>query len=148
MTEPLSKRVKASIAITTTNGAAGTSAINSAIIDMAGFEAVQFVIVFGAIVTGAVNSIKVQQDDDSAGGTMEDITGTAQTIADNADDKVFFCDLIRPAKRYVRMVVSRATQNATVGSCLALQYDPHEAPVTQGTNVTGELHIDKIAGTA
>ena len=134
-------------AITITAGAAGSSAINGAIVDMAGYGAICCVVIFGAIVTGAATSIKFQQDDAAGGGTMEDILGSSQTIVDSADDTIFVTDHIRPAKRYVRLVVSRATQNATV-CAIYEQYQADNKPVTQPSGVTVERFKDAIAGTA
>jgi hypothetical protein len=137
---------KISICATTTAGAAGTTAITGSSVDMSGFDGVLFVFAFGAIVAGAATSIKLQDSSDNS--SFNDIAGTNQTIADTDDDKVFYSDLSRPTKRYVRPVVSRATQNATVGSVLAMQYRSRKAPVAQGANVAGEQFTDPIDGTA
>jgi len=144
----LSKHVKISSAITPTAGAAGTSDINGATLDMQGFDGVLMVVRFGAITSGAVTSIKAQQDTDSGAGTMADLAGTAQTIADTDDDKTFYIDLYKPRERYVRLVVDRGTQNAVVASAEYIQYCTHLAPTTHGTNVSGETHISPAEGTA
>lgn len=149
MTEPLSQRVKISEAITEAAGAAGITNINGAILDMSGFEAVLVVVTFGAIVAGAVTSIRAQRDTDPAGGTMADLQGSNQVIADTDDGKTFYIDLLRPAtKRYVRVVVNRATQNATVRSAFYIQYDPREKPTVQGALIAGERWVDPVEGTA
>ena len=41
-------------------------------------------------------------------------------IADDDDNKVFYLDIKRPQLRYGRLVVSRATQNATVSAVAVL----------------------------
>lgn len=131
-TKPLS-------AITPTAGAAGASNINGSIIDLASFEGVLFLLHFGAIVAGAVVSYKVQHGDAANGSDMADIAGTSQAVADTNSDKVFYADVRRTTKRYARLVVSRATQNATVAA-VALPYGSREQPVTQtatGTKVAG-----------
>ncbi len=144
----ISKNVKISTAITPTDGVAATSDINGSILDMQGFEGVLVVVRMGAITGSAVTSIKMQQDTAAGGGTMADLEGTAQTIADTDDDKTFFIDLYRPRERYVRVVVDRATQNAVVASAEYFQYGPKEAPVTHGTGVSGETHASPAEGTA
>lgn len=143
----LSKDAKLSSAITPTAGAAGTSAISASILDMADFLSVLVLLRFGAIVSGAVTSIKVSQSDDSGMSGAEDITGSAQTIADTDDDKMFYVDLHRVTRRYVQLVVSRATQNATV-SAEYMQYNARKVPTTQGSNVSGETFVSAIGGTA
>jgi hypothetical protein len=135
------------IASTTTAGAAGTSAITSSAVDTAGYDGCLFIVPFGAIVSGAVTSIKVQQCDTS-GGSYADLTGTAQTVADTDDDKLFYVDVFRPVEQFLKRVVSRATQNATVGGIIALRYRGSVRPVTQGTNVSGESFNWPAEGTA
>ena len=143
----LSKNVKISQAITNTAGAAGTAAINGITLDMANYEGVLIEVTFGAIVSGAATSIKAQQGQASNMSDAADLLGTGQTIADTDDEKTFFIDLYRPAERYVRLVVPRATQNAT---CTAtyIQYMPRNAPTTHGSNVAGETHVSPAEGTA
>lgn len=143
-----SKNQKITRAILPSEGAAGTADINGAILDMQGFDGVLVLVSFGAITGGAVTSIKMQQDTDPAGGTMADLAGTAQTVADDDDDETFYIDLYRPTERYVRLVVDRGTQNAVVASATYIQYKASKAPVTHGTGVSGELHASPAEGTA
>jgi len=133
--------------VTVTAGAAGSSAINGSTLDFAGYLGGLISVQTGAIVSGAVTSIKFQHSDASDMTGAADVLGTSQTIADTDDDKVFYIDISRPTKRYGRLVVSRATQNATVSAVAAL-YGSSVAPVTQGAGVAGEIHVGKIAGTA
>lgn len=141
--------VKVVIAVTTTNGAAGTTAITSAAVDTAGYNGCLFVVPLGPIVSGAVTSLKVQQSsDDAATDTYDDLTGSAQTIADTDDDGVKYVDIVKPGKRYLKLVVSRATQNATIGSVVAILYNTRRRPVTQAATVVGESWISPAEGTA
>lgn len=146
-TEPFTDSHKIVQAVTIANGAAGTSAINGEIIDMQGFEHITFIIPFGPIVGGAVTSIKVQRDTDAAMGTAADIASTAQTVADDYDNKVKYVNVMRPGERYVRLVVSRGTQAATLAA-IAVLYGARNKPVTQPTELAGETHKDAAEGTA
>lgn len=140
---------KISILSTTTQGAAGTSAITSAALNMAGFDGVCFIVPVGTVVTGAVTSMKLQQSsDDAAADDYTDVNGTSITIADTDDDKLKYLDVFRPGKQYLKLVISRATQNATVGGIIAIQYKARTRPVTQGSNVAGEQHLAEAEGTA
>lgn len=146
----LTDRSKISIASTTTAGAAGTTAITSGAIDMAGFEGCVFIVPVGAVVSGAVTTIKVQQCDTS-GGSYADLTGTSVTIADTDDDFLKYVDVFRPQKQFLKMVVSRATQNATIGGIVAIQYQKRfmaQTGMSQGTNVAGEQWTSPAEGTA
>lgn len=144
----MSKDAKVSIAITPTEGVAGTSDINGAILDMAGYEGVLMIVTMGAITAGAATSIKAQQGAAAAMGDAADLEGTSQTIADSDDEKTFYIDIRKPREQYVRLVVDRGTQNAVVASAIYIQYGAHEQPVSHGTNVSGETHISPAEGTA
>ena len=143
----LGKNGKVTTAITVTNGAAGTTSINGTTLDMQGFEAVLMVVEVGAVVAGAVTTIKAQQGDQSDASDMSDLLGTEQTVEDSDDDKTFYIDLIKPTKRYVRLVVPRATQNATVAASY-IQSGARKAPTSHGTGVEGETHVSPAEGTA
>jgi len=142
----ISKDFTVEQAITPTNGAAGTTTINGATCDMDGYDAVLMVVTMGAILATAVTSIKAQESSD--GTTWADLEGTAQTIADTDDDKTFYIDLERPAKRYARLVVLRGTANATVAEALYFKRASRARPVSQGANVSGEIFYTPVAGTA
>lgn len=144
-----SEDVKIVTAITTTNGAAGTTAINGAGCDTSGFDEGACVVTFGAIVSGAATSIKLQQsDDDGSSDSYGDVEGTSQTVADDADGEHFVIDFKRPTKRYVRVVVSRATQNATVGAANYYLSGAGNRPVTQPADVNVERFTSAAEGTA
>lgn len=135
------------IAATTTEGAAGTSAITSAAVDTTGFESCTFIVPVGAVVSGAVTTMKVQQCD-TTGGSYADLLGTSVTIADTDDDKLKYVEVFRPQEQFLKCVVSRATQNATIGGIIAILKGPNRRAVSQGSNVAGEQHISVAEGTA
>jgi len=133
-------------AVTVTAGAAGTTTINGATCDMDGYNKLLVLVTMGAILATAVTSIKMQESSD--GSAWADLAGTAQTIADTDDEKTSYVEVDKPIKRYLRLVVVRGTANATVADALYIKSGARKRPVTQGTNVAGELHISPVAGTA
>lgn len=129
--------------------AAGATDIESDIMDTLGFEGIRFIVPFGTITSGAVTSVKAQQDVANAAGGMADIIGTGITVADTDDDKLVILDIFRPKERYVRCVVKRATQNAVVGEIIAELYRPGLAAVTKDASVSSqEIHVNPAEGTA
>lgn len=136
MSRPMIKSGKLLSAVTPTAGAAGTSVINGTIIDCSGFGGCLIAVHFGTITAGAVTSIKAQVGDDSGLSDAADVPGSSVTVADTDDDKVFYIDVLRSSKRYLRLVVLRATQNATVAATYLL-YDPSNEAVVQAAAVTG-----------
>jgi hypothetical protein len=129
--------------------AAGTTAVNGSVIDMQGFENVSFTALFGAITSTAVTGIKAQQGNASDGSDMADLTGTAIAIADTGSNKALAIDVIKPEKRYVRLVVTRGTANAVIDGAIAMQYGARVEPVTNDTTIAdAKLVISPVEGTA
>lgn len=134
-------------AATTTAGAAAATDITSDAIDTSGFEGCCFIVSVGTVASGAVTTIKVQQCDTS-GGSYADLTGTSVTIADDGDDKTYYVEVVRPREQYLKLVVDRATANATIGSITAVLFGASNKPVSHGATVSGESHYAVAEGTA
>lgn len=143
----LSEITKITVASTTTAGAAGTSAITSSAVNMAGFDGALFIIPVGTVVSGAVTTAKVQQCD-TTGGSYADLTGTSVTVADTDDDGLKYIDIFRPQEQFLKVVVSRATQNATIGGIVCIQYKARTRPTSHGSGVAGEQWSAPAEGTA
>jgi len=130
--------------ITIAAGAAGTSAINGSAIDFQDAEGALIVLQLGPIVSGAATSVKFQEGATSSPST--DVVGTNITITDTQDGEIVYLQIARPGLRYGRIVVSRATENATV-SAIAYVFGLRDKPFSQAATVTGEVHLGAIAGT-
>lgn len=128
--------------------AAGTTLITSDAVDTKGFDGCTFLALFGAIVTGALTSLKVQGSHDNS--TYVDLEGSAYTVADDQDSKIAYAEVARPQYRYLKCLVSRGTQNATLDGIVALLTGPAAAPVTHdaATVMGGEVHASPAEGTA
>jgi hypothetical protein len=107
--------------------AAGTTAIESDAVDLADYDGVLFLTTVGAIVTGGVQSMKVQHGDTTTPAT--DVTDLSHTVEDDDDNNSYALDFVRKDKRYARCVISRATQNSTWGEIYALLYGAKLKPV-------------------
>jgi hypothetical protein len=127
--------------------AAGTSAINSGVVDMAGFDGCVFLTSTGTVLATGTATIKVQQDAAVGMGAAADLLGTSQAFVDTDDNKSVAVDIKRPLERYLRLVINRATANSDWGPIWALQYRTRKLPVTQGLDKV-EMHISPIEGTA
>jgi hypothetical protein len=139
------------IAITTANGASASTDIEGVSLDTANYSDVTCIVAMGPITGGAVTTIKLQGSADSAGSPDDwtDLEGTSQTVADDDDNQVFLVSCHRPAKRYIRVYVDRATQVATVGSAVYVQTNGRRRPATHGTNVNAaEEFASPAEGTA
>ncbi len=121
----------------------------STAVDTDSFESCTFIAAFGAIVAGAATSIEVHQSAAAASGFTA-LLGSKVTVGDGDDDKLAFVEVTRPRKRYLKLVVNRATQNATLDGIIALLSSPKIAPVSHDATVlaASELHVSPAEGTA
>jgi len=122
------------VAISVSAGAAAATDITGATVNLANFEGVAFVVQLGAIVTGAITSLKLQESEDDSVWT--DVASSTVAVADDDDNQIKFLDYHRPAKQYVRLFCDRATQNATMTATYLL-YGARSAPRTQPTGTEG-----------
>lgn len=131
--------------------AAGQTEQTSSAIDMAGFEGCKIYAAFGAITTGSVVTVKLQQSsDDGSADAYSDLEGTSSAVADDRDNDLVVIDINRPTKRYLKVVIGRTTQNAVIDGVLAVQYGPRVMPTTDDstTVVSRETHVSPAEGTA
>ena len=129
--------------------AAGQTAINSDPVDMDEAESVEFVVLWGAITAAGVQSVKAQQDTVVGMGGAADLLGTSISVGAGDDGLVTRLEIIKPEERFVRCVVSRATQDSVVDGILAILRYPRVTPITQDATVQGaESHVSPIEGTA
>jgi len=129
--------------------AAGSADVNSDIVDTAGYDGVRFIAGFGAITSGGVQGIKVQQNTANSTSGMADLAGSAIAVADSDDNKMAISDIIRPQERYLRVVTTRATQNSVVDFLIVELYRARTQPITQDTTVvSAEVKSSPAEGTA
>jgi hypothetical protein len=128
--------------------ASGTADRSGATLDMKGYDGVLMVVKLATVAAGAVTSIKAQQGAASNLSDAADLAGTAQSIADDDDNEVYYIDLYQPRERYVRLVVDKDGSNACAESAVYIQYKGRTAPTTHAAGVTGEGHVAPAEGTA
>ncbi len=135
---------------TTYVGSAGTSDLTTEAVDTRGYSGVRFKVAFGAITSGAVTSVKLQQSsDDASTDAYSDIADSGVTVADDDDNQVAIIDVYKPAKRYLCAVIDRGTQNAVVDYMEVELYNPDSAAVTQDATVVEAVVLNTPAeGTA
>ncbi len=113
--------------------AAGTSTIQSSVIDMKGLEACTFIAALGDVTDTAALELVVQHGDQSDGSDAADVASGNVTFtagASDADNMLMAVEIVRPQKRYVRAKLVRGTANAVLDGIIALQTSPALAPVT------------------
>ena len=132
--------------------AVGTTAVNTTVVDMQGYDGVVFVVACGTITDGTP-VIKVQQGQASNLSDAADLINTGVTLAATDDNKLAIVDVYRPVERYVRCVVDRTIGSPSTGcvvdSVVAIQYGAIKEPTTHDSTVAlAESHVSPIEGTA
>ncbi len=120
---------------------AGTD-IETASVDMAGFDGVTFV---GEMITAnASNFITVETSTDDS--SFADLLGSKITPGTSGDS--FAVTIHKPLERYLRVEVDRGGTNTAMGSIFAFQYGARKVPVSHASTVDHETHISPARGTA
>lgn len=134
-----SKRCK--VSRVSNSAVAATTAINSSIVDMAGYDGCIFLALLGDVTDTCVLTLTVQQNTVNSGTGMAAVGNTTAWTADatNADNKILLADIRNPRERYLRAVLTRTTANAVVDGILAIQYNESVAPVAQASEVIAQV---------
>lgn len=116
---------------------AGTTDIDSARVDMTGFDSVMFVALLGDVTSGSVLTLTAKSNAaDSATNSTSEKAGTTITAgASDYDNKMLIVDLHKPTLRYAHCTLAIDTQNAVVDGIIAIQYNAKSQPITQGSTV-------------
>lgn len=126
---------------------AGTTDVESDIIDMSGYEGVVFFTSLGT--AAADNILKVQQNTVNSASGMADLVGTGVTSGASPSNEDLWVEVHKPIERYLRAVVVIDT-SSTCESVWALRYGARNLPTDNTTSGTieGEVHVSPIEGTA
>lgn len=137
----LLKNVK--ITVVAAAAAAAQTAVEGAILDMAGYDGVLFVALTGDVTDTSALTLKAQQSTANSSSGMADLVGTAAFTAgaSDADNKALALDVHKPRERYVRAVLTRGTANAAVSGIIAIQYDARSKPTTHDASVIAQALI-------
>jgi len=129
--------------------AAGTTTITpTAGIDMQGFNSCLFLTMLGTVTSTGVPAIKVQQSsDDGATDAYSDLEASAFAATDTDDDKIIAVEVMRPTKRYLKLILTRTTANVVLDGIVAILGNPQVVPVTQST-IGNEVLVAPNEGTA
>jgi len=129
--------------------AVGTSTLTTAAVDMAGWDGVMFLVLFGTITDGTP-SIKARQGQQANMSDGADLLGTLVAGAITDDNKGLIVDVYRPQERYVDAQIIRAgATGAVVDGAIAVQYRGRTKPSVQDVTIAAsEAHQSPVEGTA
>jgi hypothetical protein len=124
---------------------AGTSTIDSTILDLAGYTGVMWIVRFGT--AAANNDIRAQQDTVVGMGAAADLAGTKVISTANNVCVLEYIPQGTTAEQFVRCRVTRGT-STTIDSLIAIRFGPRLRPTTVPSGTTFEQWIGVIEGTA
>jgi hypothetical protein len=117
------------------SAAAGTTALNSSVLDMQGFEGVMYLAVLNDVTSGSILTLTAKRNTANSTSSPTPTSGPAATYtsasSSDADDKLLIVDDFRPQERYSFANLTRTTQNAVIGGIIAIQYKAGKRPTTQ-----------------
>jgi hypothetical protein len=126
--------------------AAGTDAVNGTGVDMqadGGWDGVRLFVAIGT--PNAANLVHAEQSDDNGvADSWEDIADSEMTV--DTDDDVQRIDILRPAKRYVRLAIARGASTA-LSPLFAELYRPRTPPYAPTADHNVVKLVEPIAGT-
>ena len=123
--------------------ATGTSTIDSAEVDMAGWDGVIFIVRLGSPATN--NNIRAQQDVATGMASAADLLGTL--VGNHATNTPLILDVKRPLERFVRCRVTRGT-TTTIDTLVAIKYRGRNRTFSQPSGTALEAHQNPAEGTA
>jgi len=121
---------------------AGTTAIDSTPVDMAGYSGVLFIVRLGT--AAANNNIRGQQDTVIGMGAAADLIGSL--VASGANT-VCVLELLFPQEQFVRCRVTRGT-STTIDSIVAIKFGARSKPTAVPAAVSFESWQSIVEGTA
>lgn len=134
---------------------AGTSdTLTSDALDLDGYDGFAIAVLVNAMANTASLTFKLQHSkDNGSSDAYADVAGSSQVLATDQSDanKVILCDVFKPLKRYVKVILIRATANVTLDGVLALLHRADNEAVSQGSTVASsspEFFQSPASGTA
>jgi hypothetical protein len=114
---------------------------NTAILDMAGWDGVVFITPVTTATTGSVVTLTVEANTANSDSGMAAISGAVATKTSPADGTLLVVDVYRPLKQYVQAAITSATQVATFGASIAIQYRGRKLPITEAATIADQTCV-------
>jgi hypothetical protein len=128
--------------------AAGSTVHNYEAVDMSGYDGAMFIVTVSTFTTASVTNAHAEMSATSSFASASDIAGSAVNFlsTEYSADVSGVIDIYRPEQRWVRLVLDRATANASIASPIILQYNANKLPATYSTVRVADVVI--LAGTS
>lgn len=133
------------VVLVNSGSAAGTSEVDSSIVDTAGYDGVMFIAILGTVVDTCVLQLAAQGNTANQTSGMTQINNqiTPSVTASGNSNSMLVIDTLFPAGsknyRYARAALTRTTANATVQGIIAILYEAKNKPVVADASVLASL---------
>lgn len=128
----------------------GTSEVDTAVIDMSGFDELTFIVDLGDVDAAAVMTFALKENTASStssptptalamtsvsAGTLTSGNLVVTEASGNIDDKYFIITTRKFTKRYVYLAITATVESFEIDSIICIQSKAHNLPVTQSSDV-------------
>lgn len=101
--------------------AAGQTEIDCTGVDTQDADSVTFIVAIGAMTATGQLTVKLQQSSDNGvGDAWADLAGSGQVLGDTNSNKLVAIEGVQLQKRYVRLVLLRATANIAIDGVVSI----------------------------
>jgi hypothetical protein len=119
--------------------AAGQTAKDSTVLDMAGYDSALCICSYGTLLATGTLGLKAYGGDASTGATTEYAGGISYTVpATPVSGIVQVLEVVKPTKRYIKFTMTPGTASAVICSMIVIRWGG-KRPVTQLVVTTGCL---------
>lgn len=101
---------------------AGLTTIDSAVVDMAGFEGVCFLVNSESIDVGGVQSLQIRQGAAEDLADAVNVAGACLDVPAHAGGQAFWLNIRHPRERFLNLRILRSSQNSAWGPIWAFRY--------------------------
>lgn len=139
----LIKRVSAGVT-------AGTGTKKATIVDMAGYDEVTFIVLFGEVTNTSKVKVQVAQHSTNVTGSMVVTTATTDEIVSDGtevklSDKAVALTVNKPLERYLELQTVIGTANAVIDGVIAILGQARTKPVDLDATVqAGEFFLSPV----
>ena len=121
--------------------AAAATNLNSAIIDLAGYDNVTVLGSFNSVTAGSNSRMLVQAASVNSANSMQTLAGAEAVLTDNSAGQIAVVEIANPRHRYARVQVRRADENSVLDSVVVMLSKHGREPVTQTAVVGDDGHV-------
>lgn len=120
---------------------AGTTDVQTSIVDMQGYTSIAFLVLLGTVTAGGQVTLTAKSNSANALTGADLLAATTTIVNTDNSNKALLVDVNKPTQQYVFLDMARATANVVIDGVIAILYNAIEHPVTQDTSVAASAFV-------